>query len=343
MDYAYMKISPWLKSAALAFLLLSLAGCAKGGDKKKETAKGASNSAPYELLVVAKKDWLKSAGAQAVHDLVYAEMPCLPQRETWLRATVVEPYNFKGVFQTYANILVADVSSRYKKADCLVSRDVYAKPQTLISLRAPSDAAMTLLCETYHDEILDLFNNAETQRAERRLRKRHSQMVTQQVRDQFQCLIYAPEQLNAYKKGENFLWTSNQDASEQHWNLCVYAYPYTDPSTFTLEYFLQKRDSFMRTNIQGEDKGSYMSTDRRVVQSRSLTVDGHYVQEVRGLWQMEHAAMGGPFVSYAQVDTLNRRVLVTEGFVYAPDKQKHDFIRELEAALRTLKLPARQP
>ena len=54
---------------------------------------------------------------------------------------------------------------------------------------------------------------------------------------------------------------------------------------------------------------------------------------------MEKVALGGPFISYAQVDTTNSRVIVTEGFVMAPGKNKREFIRQLEASLRTLKMP----
>lgn len=319
-----------------------LTACSGDSDKKQGTARGASTSAPYELMVVANKDWLKTAGGQSVNDLIYANMPCTPQPEPWLRATIVEPHNFKGVFQNYSNILMVDVSSKYKNPDFHVAYNVYAKPQTVITLCAPTDAAMTLLCELHYDEILDLFNRAEDQRAQQRLRKRYSKVVQTQAKKQFQCLIYAPEELNAIKKGKDFFWASSQGQHEQYWNLCMYAYPYTSSQTFTLDYFIEKRDSFMRANIQGEDEGSYMSSDRRTLQSRNITVNNHYVQEVRGLWQMEHAAMGGPFISYAQVDTVNNRVLVAEGFVYAPNKKKHDFIRQLEAALQTLQLPSAQ-
>ena len=79
-----------------------------------------------------------------------------------------------------------------------------------------------------------------------------------------------------------------------------------------------------------------MSMNRNLVFSRNITCNGHFVQEVRGLWRMENDMMGGPFVSYTQVDTLTNRVIVTEGFVYAPEKKKRQYIRELEAALQTL-------
>ena len=49
--------------------------------------------------------------------------------------------------------------------------------------------------------------------------------------------------------------------------------------------------------------------------------------------------MGGPFVSHARVDERNNRVVVVEGFVYAPETDKRNFIRRVESALYTLRLP----
>jgi len=48
--------------------------------------------------------------------------------------------------------------------------------------------------------------------------------------------------------------------------------------------------------------------------------------------------MGGPFVSHSRLDEKNNRVIVVEGFVYAPDKMKRTMLRRLEAALYTLEI-----
>ena len=58
----------------------------------------------------------------------------------------------------------------------------------------------------------------------------------------------------------------------------------------------------------------------------------------RGLWEMEGDAMGGPFVSHSIVDSSRRRIIVAEGFVYAPGMKKRNLLRQLEASLYTLKL-----
>ena len=49
--------------------------------------------------------------------------------------------------------------------------------------------------------------------------------------------------------------------------------------------------------------------------------------------------MGGPFVSLTRLDEQHNRVIVAEGFVYAPETEKRNFIRRIEASLYTLRLP----
>lgn len=320
-------------------LLAAVSSCHSDEQGKKPgTAKGASTSAPYELLVVCNKDWLKTANGDALKDIVNAEIPCLPQSESYFRTTTIDPVHFNRSFMFYANILKADVSPKYAAAECKIARDVYARPQIIVSLTAPDQASFAALCQQHKQQILDVFNQAELQREIRLLDKTFSGIVQRQAKHQFRCDIHAPEAINAIKVGKDFFWASSEGEHENYLNLCMYAYPYTSPKTFTLDYYLAMRDSVMRENIAGMTEAEYMSTDHRVVLSRDISVDGHYVQEVRGLWQMENAPMGGPFVSYSQVDTLRRRIIVVEGFVYAPGKDKRNFIRELEAALQTFRI-----
>jgi hypothetical protein len=80
-----------------------------------------------------------------------------------------------------------------------------------------------------------------------------------------------------------------------------------------------------------------MATEPRGIVTAHRNGPNGYLYEVRGLWEMENDMMGGPFISYSQVDTLKNLVVVAEGFVYAPKKEKRELIREMEAALMTFK------
>lgn len=93
----------------------------------------------------------------------------------------------------------------------------------------------------------------------------------------------------------------------------------------------------------------YMQTDTAYTDVKAISVHGKYAMEIRGLWYMknekpEHLwdSMGGPFVSHSRLDTETNRVVVVEGFVYAPEKMKRGLMRRLEGALYTLQLPQEQ-
>ena len=161
------------------------------------------------------------------------------------------------------------------------------------------------------------------------------------LRDSFQCTVHVPADLQNYKRGRNFLWaTTNREKDDL--NFVIYSYPFTDRNTFTLEYFIHKRDSFMKANLPGPLDGSYMATDENFIMSQDISVRGKYAQEIKGLWEMEGAVMGGPFVSHVRVDEENQRVIVAEAFVYSPGNKKRDIMRRMEASLYTLQLPGEQ-
>ena len=98
----------------------------------------------------------------------------------------------------------------------------------------------------------------------------------------------------------------------------------------------------MQQNIPGSEPDMFMATDTLFTSVTPIVVHGAYAMEIRGLWYMRNDAMGGPFISHARVNTQNNRVVVAEGFVFAPEKMKRGFIRRLEGALYTLMLPAEQ-
>ena len=83
---------------------------------------------------------------------------------------------------------------------------------------------------------------------------------------------------------------------------------------------MAKRDSVMKVNLPGEKPGMYMKTDSLCTMVKPIVVHNRYAMEMRGLWYMEHDAMGDPFVSHFRIDTETNRVVVVEGFVYAPEK-----------------------
>ena len=130
------------------------------------------------------------------------------------------------------------------------------------------------------------------------------------------------------------IFGKNDDEKDFQQNVCIYTLPWSNNLSFE-----DVRDSVMKVNIPGGREDQWMETDSRTVVGEMVQVDDSPIMAIRGLWDMKNDAMGGPFVCYLYADTVNNRILVAEGFVFAPEEKKRPLVRQLEAALQTIVLP----
>jgi hypothetical protein len=69
-----------------------------------------------------------------------------------------------------------------------------------------------------------------------------------------------------------------------------------------------------------------------------IILAGNNAFETKGTWQMKNDFMSGPFINYAIFDKAHKRILVLEGFCYAPSKEKRDLMFELEAMIKSIQI-----
>ena len=297
---------------------------------------------PYEMLVVMDEaQWERPLG-RAVFNVLDTDVPGLPQSERSFRITRVDPSGMNSnMFRIMRNIIKVDIQKIYTQPKFKFARNVYSYPQMVMTLQAPDEASLAKYVEENAQSIIDFFTKAEMNREISNLREKHNPKVSQLAQELLGVDIWVPWEVDNYKKGKDFLWAST-NTGKKDMSIVLYTYPYTDKNTFTLEYFLNKRDSVMKANIPGGPEGSYMTTQRDYVYVKDATVHGEYAQVARGLWCVQGDRMGGPFVSHSRVDEVNGRVVVAEAFVYAPETLKRDLMRRMEAALYTLQLPQQE-
>lgn len=319
--------------SSLISVIFVFASCHKEG---KNIVTPVSSGRPYEVLVVADDQCWNSPDSALFH-VLDTDVPGLPQPERSFRISRVSPESFNRSTRLFRNIIIADIQDIYTQTKFKYTRDAYASPQMIMTIQSPSQEEFAEYVSRHGQVIIDFFTRAEMNREVKLLKKKHNEVLSAKVQSLFDCDIWMPVELASYKVGQQFLWASS---NLNDLNFVIYTYPYTSKETFTKAYFIEKRDSVMKANLPGAKEGMYMVTaDSMFVDARNIAVQGDYAYEVRGLWEMENDAMGGPFVSHARVDRTNGRIVVVEGFVYNPGKLKRDQIRKLNAALYTLKLP----
>lgn len=327
-----------MKKTALILLAaaLSLTAC------KKENFFPTASGRPYEVLVVMDStDW-KAPHGRALFDVLDTDVPMLPQSERSFRISQTEVKDFDRVLNIFRNIIIVNIDPhQFTRTKMKFTRDKWAMEQIVLTINSPSEEEFRNFCVEHRQDIVDFLTRTEMNRLVKELKQKHSKVTFDLAKQIFDCEIFAPKELQSYKKGKDFVWTSNNTASGLE-NIVIYSYPYEGPQTFNKEYLCHKRDSVMQVNLPGEKPGMYMQTDTLCTVVQPIVVHNNYAMEMRGLWIMRNDCMGGPYVSHHRVDTENNRVIVVEGFVYAPEKMKRGLIRRLEGSLYTLKLPEEQ-
>lgn len=332
------KVMKSLLKLTFAFFFFVLLSCGGSETDKPKASKSPTKSAPYEMCVVAEKAWFNSEEGNVLRGVLACDIPGLPQSEQSFKLMNVAPNAFSGVFRSFANIVMVDYGKQYDKPKMSLIRDAYAHPQYVVKITAPSSSELVEFAQKRKDELQDIFVGAELHREHRFLTKQHSGEVNTQAQKQFGVRFFAPTDINSIKEGYNFFWASSVQRDNML-NVCMYSYPFDSIAgglevAFSKEWFIFKRNEIMKKNIQGDHDGQYMTTQPIGLVSEVKLIDNHPVNVIRGLWEMENDAMGGPFVSYVRADSAHNRMLVAEGFIFAPEKKKREMMRELEAGLK---------
>ena len=332
-----------LRLLFLHVALLALVAC--GPDKTAEKRLVRSVGLPSELLLVTDAQVWQSDLSDSLTQLLCGPVPGLTQAEPFFRLTRILSQHYKPKFSTFHSKLFVRIDPSLRRPLMGLDRDVVARPQIEVTVAAPTLDALRAYLSEYGPRARQLLADAQIDMRAAQLSRKPNRRISSELDSLLGLTIDAPTELCATKRRDHFLWAGT-NRNERDLNLVVYTYPWDGSEVLTPENFVHRRDSVMQAHIPGSEPDQWMATTRvdgrPVLLSEMRLMDGRRVQQVRGLWEMRNAALGGPFVALASVDTAQQRVVVAEGFVYSPSTDKRDLLRTLEASLRTLRKAPRK-
>ena len=309
-------------TGAAVLLLAMLAGCGKDPRALLPDSSGRA----YEVLLATDD----TACANTVEKVLSADCEALPQPEPRFDVVKVKTTTLNATTQMARSIVIVQKDGKLTTTAIRYEKDVYARPQRLVLISTPSAAALKRdLQGSRAEQLCQLLTTHEMEAEQARLRKDNSAWAGRQADSLFHVRMFVPKELTRHKQGKDFLWMSN-DAPQAMRNICLYSYP---GQTLRAEELIARRDSIMQRNIPGEHEDMYMQTARTMAARQEY---GRLM--VSGLWEMRGDMMGGPFVAHAIADSIRKRIVVAEAFVYAPEQMKRNIMRQLEAALYTFSI-----
>ena len=288
------------------FLLLFLASCTLGGGRNGKLPK--STGQPYEVVLEGDTDSI-------VTKILTEEVPALPQPEPLCRLIQVKKGKTHGSYLLVRTRIVVNIPA--EEFSVGLSRNENASPQTVIRISARSP--QQLREKLNPEKLRQLVDEAELEHLATIISTNPSKQnreMQQLVKKNFGISMNIPAEMQASKKAKNFIWISN-NASSGMKNLIIMRVKSEERRAEKHQI-----DSMLRTNMPGETDSMYMVIP---------------VLAKRGLWEMKGDAMGGPYVMQRIRRGKTGDEIIIIGFVYAPEMKKKILIKQLEAAISTIK------
>lgn len=292
-----------------------------------------------DLLIVMDSLYYNHEAGDAIKQIFSQEQDGLPQPEPLFNVIQVPQRSFARIFHPMRNIIMVNIEED-AKMKLTVRKNVWAESQLVVTITAPTGdlAAETITKNT--GVLLDYFNDKEIARLHAKFRVNANSKNAQMINEKFGLSLNLDELYTVANEGDDFLWMRKDKTAGGHQisqNIMIYTYPYVSDSTFEVENLVAKRNFYTKKYVTGSNKGSYMLSYKEYIPvQKEISLNGVYVNELRGLWHMHRDFMGGPFNNYSLVDEKNNRVICIDGYVYSPKFDKREFLREQEALIKTI-------
>ena len=315
---------------ASAFLLMALS-CKE--TNKKERFLPPSTGSVNSLMVVMENELWRGAIGDKVRELFASPALSLMPEQPILSLTQIPPQVFTGATAHSRAVLFVEEDSLVVAH---VKSDVYAQPQKVAVVKGTNYNDLVGGLEKIANKAISSFKQVEITEAQRRFTRSLNKETA--LQEAFGITMTIPSAYRVGKQEENFVWLDRQ-IPKGNMNIVVYSMPedsFTNDSTFVRD-IVAMRDSIGKKYIPGPDEGTYMITEKAFAPYLfPVEIRGLKGAEARGIWEINGYPMAGPFMTYILNDEANKRKLIVEGFTFAPNTQKRDYMFELEAILRTI-------
>ena len=322
-----------MRRLQLFFLMLTFFAC--NNSKPKKVYKLSSSGNINNLLLVIDDDLWAGRVGDVLRENVGSEIYGLPQIEPYFDMRQVPIAVFTDFVRLNRIVLKVQISD---ESGVKYYKDPYASPQTMVVINAKDSDELTALIKTNSTDIVSSFRAVEIREKQRRINK--SLFNSSSIKTSLGVDIRFSSAYRIAKAKDKFFWI-RRDTDNGSLNLLLYSTSMKEFNNSSLfnEYIIKQRDSVAQSEIPGPNEGDFMITDRSYNPSFFKTkISGLNVLETRSVWKVNGAFMSGPFVNYCFLDKSNDRFIIAEGFVYAPGKEKREYMLELEAIIRSISI-----
>ena len=309
---------------------LLISSCGIGDDKTLPPSGGS----PGDLLVVMDSALWSGVAGDEVRQCFSSPQEGLPQSEPLFNLISIGSHDFGNIFRVMRNIVIIRNGGREGKAAYTIERDMWARDQALLIINSNGNNQTASLIQNNCTHIRRVFRTEDYRRMSAAFGKVSNGEAARAIRENTGMTPVIPADFRIVTAEQDMVWIRKDMDKNGHQvslGIIFTRTPYDSVGMLELRSIMERRNKTV-TMVEGPVEKSHMATysEYEPVMTEQATASIQFT-ELRGLWNMTGAFMGGPFVHYTFVDSSGKYVLDVDGYVFAPKFDKRTFLMEVEA------------
>ena len=287
-----------------------------------------------EMLVIMRDYLWKGSYGDSVRKYFSEPVWGLPAQEPMY--TMSQKDALTPLLQRYRNVLIINVDPGFEYSNIRVRENLHANNQVVYNVDVPSADSIVSCVYKNKDRIIAHFLMKDRDAIIQDYKRNVARPVVDSLKKKFMIDILIPKPYELDVDRDNFVWISREEG-HRTWGILIWEQPYLRLSQLDTDSLIFNMNAMTRRHVPGRRVGSYMADEPLVPpEVKRFYKNDIYCVQLNGLWQMENGFMGGPYVNHTIVDIQRGRLVTAMGFVFYPNREKRQMIRQLEAILYTM-------
>ncbi|MCR4965802.1 MAG: DUF4837 family protein [Bacteroidales bacterium] len=259
--------------------------------------------------------------------------PAINQQEPMFDVIQCNNKEFTASFMRHRNIVQFDYNKTYGSNSFDIKKDPFTSPQVQVVIKGNDQKECLNLFLQHQDEIIKALYDNDIARLQNAQRKLNNPAIEDQVFKKFGVRLTIPDNYFVGREEPDFLWLCYRTPKNDRF-IMIYKTPAHELSRDSL---VAARNRITKAYIQGAVLGAYpiVSEISGFPITDSVKIHYHEGVEQRGFWESVNDKMGGPFYSFTTLSPDGESCITIDGFIYAPQEHKRDYIREVEAIVKS--------
>lgn len=303
-----------------------------------------------DVIVVVSDDVWKNKIEEDLKFLLSSPIKGLYNPEPNFDITKINKASFSGLFQVQRAILLIEKDPKAQRTGLFNIEKKYAEGQLMLKVVGKSTQDISDILFVNSVTLQKSFETHRLKALKQNAFENRSAAIINKIREKQGFTIEVPNGYQIIHNNEEIMYCSKQSKAMCDYGIrqeCYYQngifvslYDYDAQNQLDQKAIIKKRNELTKAYVFGPERKekTYMEVeDEFEPHFERSELDGNYCSITKGWWNMVNATMGGPFVNLTFVNKDNNKVVMIDGFCFAPNFDKRQFILEMEAIARTIR------